>query len=249
MLKIALCDDDADFISVMKRFVTQIFSDFHQCITITSYVDGRMLIDAVEKQGQIFDVLFLDVDMPVTNGFQTANRLRQLNNSFVLVFTTLMESDVREGYKYNAYRYVFKNNLHTEVREAVSGIISRLKIQSADDELVTFKYRTDGVFETVDCKKNDIICLRLDKSRRVTLRTTYSEYELLKKPLSEYQNQLQNDAFYLHIRYFLVNLNRVADIDRESFIMEDGSRIPLGLTKETCMITKERYMNFLEKRL
>lgn len=249
MFQIALCDDDLEFLNTFKYLLSEAFSSLNQKVTLTIFDDGRMLIDAIEKQGQIYDVIFLDVEMPIISGFQTAHRLRQLKSGFVLIFTTFLESQVREGYKYDAYRYIFKNNLHAEVSEAVSSIISKLQTQSSDDELVTLKHRNLGVLETVEVKKSDILYFRLEKTRRVTLTTIYSEYELLTKPLSEYQQQMQNNSFCLVMRNYLLNFNRIVDINRDSFIMEDGETIPLGMTRETQKASKEKYMQFVKERL
>ncbi len=249
MFRIALCDDDLQFLNIFKLLLNRSFSDLQQPVSITVFYSGQELIAAVEKQGLIFDVVFLDVDMPVVDGFQTADRLRQLNVRFILIFTTILEAQAREGYKYDAFRYISKNNLQAETNEAVSSIVQKLMLQNNDDQTVKFKHRDAGVFETIEVKKSDILYFRIEKNRRITLKTIYSEYELLTKPLHFYEELLQSDSFHPVLRHYLLNFNRVSDITREAFIMDDGEVVTLGLTRDTQKAIKEKYMKFLERRL
>ncbi len=249
MFQIAICDDDQTFLDRLETLISQRFLQDGHVVTITTYLDGRNLIEAVEKQAQIFDVVFLDVEMPAISGFQVAQKLRQLSKTFLLIFTTFLESQARQGYTYNAYRYIFKNQLETELNEAIAAILARLRLQAVDDAMIELKYRCLGVLETLEVKKSDILYLRLEKNRRVTLKTVFSTYDLLTKPLSEYAKLLATDSFYLVMRNYLVNFHRVADILTDEFVMEDGEKIPLGATRETQKVSKEKYMQFLEERL
>lgn len=249
MFRIALCDDDPVFLSVFKPILDCAFVTLQQPFSITVFHSGRELIAVVEKQGMIFDAIFLDVEMPAVDGFQTADRLRRLNDRFILVFTTVLESQAREGYKYEAFRYISKSNLQAEANEAVSAIVKRFMMLSGGDEPVQFKYRNGGVLDTIAVIKSEILYLRIEKNRRVTLKTTYSEYELLTKPMRFYEELLQDDSFCSVLRYYLINFNRVSDVTRDAFIMDNGETVALGLTRESQKVSKEKYMKFLERRL
>ena len=249
MLRVAICDDDVGFLGDFTRKLIKAFADAGQQVDILAFFDGRSLIGKVEKDKQIFDVVFLDVEMPGVDGFQTAQRLRELNTAFVLVFTTHMENQSREGYRFGAFRYVYKRNLEAETAEAVSAILSKLGLSQADEEGVTFKCRTSGVLEDVTLKKKDIVFLQLEKSRRVTLKTACSEYALLVRPLSEYAKQLTPPSFVPIMRNYLLNFNHVESIQDGSFVLTGGLAVPLGTKREVRKASMEKYLQFLEGRL
>lgn len=249
MIRIAICDDDVRFLDHFAQMITTSFADAGQRTKVSVFSDGRSLIDKVEKEKQIFDVIFLDVEMPMVHGFQVAQRLRDLNTAFILVFTTYMEHQSRDGYLYGAFRYVFKNHLESEISEAVSSIIKKLGYSADNQEEVTFKCRTAGVLENLTLKKADIVFLQAEKTRRVTLKTVTSEYELLVKPLLEYAELLDPSVFVPIMRRYILNFNHVESIDAGSFILAGGLMIPLGVKREARNASKEKYLRFLEERI
>lgn len=247
MLRIALCDDDLNFLNNFNLIINEAFTNAGQQVKVSTFSDGQSMIEAVEKDKQIFDVIFLDVEMPVVHGFQVAQRLREINNTFILLFTTYIEHQSREGYYYGAFRYVFKNNLETEINEAVSGII--MKLSGLANENITFKCRNSGVLENLTLKEADILYLKREKTRRVTLKAVYSEYELLTKPMSEYSKILKPPTFVPIMRNFLMNFNHVIDINADFFILTGGVTVPLGVKSEVKRVSREKYLQFLEERI
>jgi len=249
LIRIAICDDDLIFLDNFARMITTSFADAGQRAKVFTFSDGKSLIEKIEKEKQIFDVIFLDVEMPVVHGFQVAQRLRELNTAFILVFTTYIENQSREGYLYGAFRYVFKNNLEAEISEAVSSIIKKLGNSASNQEEVTFKCRTSGVLENLTLRKADIVFLQAEKTRRVTLKTVYSEYELLVKPLSEYAKLLDPSVFVPIMRSYLLNFNHVESINTGFFVLTGGLTVPLGVKREARNASMEKYLRFLEERI
>lgn len=249
MLRIAICDDDLGFLDQFAPMISKSFADAGQQAKLFTFSDGKSLIGKVEKEKQIFDIIFLDVDMPVIHGFQVAQRLREVNSAFILLFTTYMEHQSREGYLYGAFRYIFKNNLKVEVSEAVSSILKRLELSTRDQEEITFKCRTLGVLENLTLKKSDIVFLKAEKNRRVTLKTLCSEYDLLVKPLSEYAELLNPFVFVPIMRSYLLNFNHVERLETNYFVLTGGLKVPLGIKREARKASMEKYLRFLEERI
>ncbi len=249
MLKIAICDDDLDFLDYFEGLVARSFSEAGRQTNILSFSDGSQLIDKVEKEKHIFDIIFLDIDMPNVNGFLIAQRLRELNPAFILIFTTYLEHQSRKGYLYGAFRYVVKNNLEDEIKEAVTSIIKKLDFYARDHEEITFKCRTLGVLEDLTIQKTDIIFLKLEKNRRVTLKTVHSIHDLLVKPLSEYAKILDPSVFAQVMRCYLLNFNHVEKIEPDYFVLTGGLRVPLGVKREAKKASMEKYLKFLGERI
>ncbi|MCL2343525.1 MAG: LytTR family DNA-binding domain-containing protein [Firmicutes bacterium] len=249
MLRIAICDDDLRFLDHFAQMLSEAFADAGQPTKISTFSDGKFLIETVEKEKRMFDVVFLDVEMPVIHGFQVAQRLRELNAACLLLFTTYMEHQSREGYRYGAFRYMFKNHLEAEIGEAVSGILKKLGIAAVERECVTFRCRTSGTLENLTLQKSDILFLQSEKTRRIALKTVCAEYELLTKPLSEYAKQLQPPVFMPIMRSYLLNFNHVEGIRDGFFVLTGGATVPLGVKREVRKSSVEKYLKFLEERV
>lgn len=248
MIRIAICDDDLNFLDSFERMVTKSFTEAGQQIKVFTFASGKSLLEKVEREKQILDIIFLDVEMPGVHGFQVAQRLRELNSAFILIFTTYIENQSREGYRYGAFRYVFKNNLESEITEAVASILKKLDQATRDQEEITLKCRISGVLENITLKKKDIIYLQTEKTRRITMKTIYTEYDLLVKPLSEYAKLLDLSVFIPIMRSYLLNFNHVECIEAGFFILAGGLKVPLGVKREVRNASMEKYLRFLEER-
>lgn len=249
MIKIAVCDDDKKFAEIFAQKISLSFAQHGQEVQATLFTSGIDLIEAVQQKSQYFTVIFLDVEMPEADGFQVAQKLRALDPAFILVFTTYIEHQSRKGYLYGAFRYVFKNNLNEELAEAVAGILQRLdKLQQAQ-QLVALKHTTMGMIENLSLPKSDILYLKTENNRRVTLQTTCATYNLLVKPLSLYAQILNPEVFVPIMRSYLVNFDKVESIDGEWFVLTGGARIPLGVKKSSKKSSMEKYMKYLRERI
>ena len=82
---------------------------------IDRYANGQALLDA-----QIFyDLLFMDVEMKGLDGFETAQRYqRQYKCAKIAMLTSHTELS-RRGYVINAFRYIDKQCMEPEVKEAL----------------------------------------------------------------------------------------------------------------------------------
>lgn len=250
MLRIAICDDDIDFLNQFNQIIETTFSEAYpdQKVKITTFSSGALLVNQMEKERIFFDIIFLDVEMPELNGFQVAQRLKEVNPNFILIFTTYMEHQSREGYLYGAFRYVFKNQLERELKEALEGIMKKLNLLK-DEKEISLKYRHLGLIESLTVKEKDIIFLKAEKTRRIILKTTCSEYDLLIKPLSTYAKLFDSAIFVPIMRNYLLNFNHVESIEGENFLLTGGLTVPLGVNREVRKNSMKKYLEFLERRI
>jgi len=82
---------------------------------------------------ETFDVLFLDIEMPVYNGFELLNRLT--NKSFDVVFTTAYDQFAVKAFKYSAFDYLLKPIDSTELKECVAKLGEKKKQGDLGDQL------------------------------------------------------------------------------------------------------------------
>ena len=82
-MKIAICDDEVAVSEVTKSLLQQ--WAIHQSISLSvhCYENGDDLILA--QKSECFDLIFLDVLMPLLNGIDTAKELRRIK-TFPLFF-------------------------------------------------------------------------------------------------------------------------------------------------------------------
>ncbi len=76
MIKIAICDDDEIFISkTLKHAVSVAVKSAEITPKIRFFIDGTSLLDRFQN-GEYYDIVILDIDMPKINGKELAAKLR-----------------------------------------------------------------------------------------------------------------------------------------------------------------------------
>lgn len=77
MLRIALCDDDFNFMQELHQKLIQWYqeSDNSRNISVSEFSDSSYLARTINS-GSSFDLLFVDIDMPKMNGMELAKHIR-----------------------------------------------------------------------------------------------------------------------------------------------------------------------------
>ncbi len=69
-------------IAPIERYGNEVDTEFN----ITVYNSGRKLIDDIKTDSKMYDIVFLDVEMPEINGLKIAEAIRQMSEDIVLCF-------------------------------------------------------------------------------------------------------------------------------------------------------------------
>jgi len=105
LLRIAICDDMPDFLARANSLVSAWKNDPENVI-IELFSDGDSLIDVHIKNP--FDIILLDIVMPLMNGIDTAAQIRKNDKSVKLVFLTSSPEFAIESYSVQANGYLLK---------------------------------------------------------------------------------------------------------------------------------------------
>ena len=85
MLRVAICDDMAEFLQSARALVAQ-WENRHDDLQVELFEDGDALINA--HTAKPFDIILLDVVMPLLNGIDTAAEIRKKDRAVKIVFLT-----------------------------------------------------------------------------------------------------------------------------------------------------------------
>ena len=104
MLRIAVVDDEVDFIAMYNRMITDIFSEHHVLIELKTFSSGNDFIKSLSKTE--YDLVFMDIDMPELSGIDIASQLRKNNQNSDLIFVSAHPHFVFEAIRYTPYRFI-----------------------------------------------------------------------------------------------------------------------------------------------
>ena len=124
-LNILLADDDADD----RMFFSDATTGFPQHIQVTTVNDGIQLMQLLSEPETILPaMLFLDLNMPVKNGFQCLSEIRnndRLKNLFIIIYsTTANPAEIAEAYAGGANLFINKPNSFTGLKHIIEKVLS-----------------------------------------------------------------------------------------------------------------------------
>ena len=91
MIDIAICDDDIMLTSTLEKNLILLSEGKSLDINVDIFYDGETLLQHI-KNGHIYDIIYLDIEMEHKNGIIAGHELRQLGSRALLIYVTSHES-------------------------------------------------------------------------------------------------------------------------------------------------------------
>ena len=107
MIRIAVCDDEPCFTQQISHVIANHARDISPSPETVLYTSSGQLLYDVEE-GAHFDLLLLDIEMPVMDGISVARDARKVDDYIIIIFITNMAQYAIHGYEVNALDYVIK---------------------------------------------------------------------------------------------------------------------------------------------
>ncbi len=134
MLTIAVVDDNPYFLTELSEALAKCTENYGAA-QITPFSESAAFLQSSE----IFDMVFMDIDMPGLSGMETAALLRERNCNTTLIFVSSYEHFVFESIRYMPFRFIRKSLYQEEVPEALQ---SWFAIQSNQKQSITLRTGT-----------------------------------------------------------------------------------------------------------
>lgn len=237
MLRIALCDDDKGDLARLERdvasFRTAYGSDAE--FMLRSFTSGTDLLSAVDG-GERFDIILLDVVMPLCDGIETAREIRLTDKAAKIIFLTASAQFALDSYDVKASSYLLKSasreKLFAALRETAQEIDSapeRYMLVKTKTGLVRLRYHGVAYLEVI----GKTITFSMGDAERYEMYGTLSEIE---------EAFLSQERFLKPHRSYIVNMDYVRRLGERELTMTDGARVPVS--KANYNEVKRRYIAY-----
>ncbi|GBF20405.1 response regulator rcp1 [Arenibacter sp. NBRC 103722] len=123
-LNIALADDDEDDRTLFKKAMSEIKIK----TKLSLFNNGKELMDYLTLPNVILpEIVFLDLNMPIKNGMQCLNEIRnhpRLQDLLVAIYSTSSsEADIEETFVNGANIYINKPNSFGALKQAIEKVL------------------------------------------------------------------------------------------------------------------------------
>lgn len=124
MLKVAIVEDDLHYARQLVDYLRKYETERGEKIEIAQFSDGDQLVEGYRPE---FDMILLDVEMPLLDGMTTAKIIRMKDPEVVIIFITNMAQYAIQGYAVDALDYVLKPISYFAFSQRLDRAIRRMK--------------------------------------------------------------------------------------------------------------------------
>ncbi len=218
MIRIGICDDSPAFLQQTK-FLIDHWDERPQSLVTELFSDGDSLLQA--HGANPFDILLLDVVMPLLNGIDTAKELRETDKNVKIVFLTSSPEFAVDSYRVKASDYLLKPVTPDLLFSCLSELISQL--QETDRCLLVrgpeATHRISlGQLSHIEAQGKYIYFYLMSGS---VIRSLEPLYAVEKKLMPE-------DGFFKCHRSYLVNLHLIQQYSSRVILTGTGQSIPIA---------------------
>jgi len=244
MLKAIIIDDEPDCVKLLalqlKMYCPQVLVVAECTESETGYTKIKELLP---------DIVFMDIEMPVMNGFQLLEKIGAIK--FSLVFVTAYDQFAVKAFRFSALDYLLKPIDGKDLKAAVEKAEQRLYPQAQQLSLlkeqmhggiknlpdkIALPYQNGVIFAEI---KNVIYCESDNNYTRFY--TEDGKKYVVAKTLGDIQEILEERNFLRIHRQYLINLSHIKKYVRGEgnyVIMSNDQSVPVARNQKERLIEK-----------
>lgn len=225
MLKLALCDDDAQ----QRAAVGALLQEYAAlrpalAVKLSSFSSSWDLLSE-EEEGACFDVYVLDVVMPDVSGIELGVKLRELGRSGAIIYLTVSPEYAVDSYATQAFYYLMKPVEPERLYLVLDQAVAALEKRKAASVTVKTKeglrlVRLDSILYAELVGR--AVRYHLAGGEQVVTVTQRCSFQEAVAPL------LARPSFFACGASFVVNLYYVTAVEKRFLLLDGQHRVPLA---------------------
>jgi DNA-binding LytR/AlgR family response regulator len=231
MLKIAIVEDNEAAAEQLQGYLERYSAEAQEHFEMTHFKDAVGFLD---RYRPVFDVVFMDIELPFMNGMEAARRLRESDDKIILVFVTNMAQFAARGYEVNAMDYIVKPVKYSDFQRKMERVVNKKK---STEEAVVITQQSGARRVLV----SDIRYIEV-RGHRLIYHTEEGEVQG-GGTLLETEEKLRDKGFLRCNKCYLVNTKRIAAVQGYSLVMSGGDELQISRPR------KRAFMNELAENM
>lgn len=244
MYNIAICDDNEEFLEIMKRTI-ETNSEYTSGMKCYLFLSGKELLNtSVEK----YNLVILDMQMDYMDGYVTAKEIRKKNKDTVLAFCSGVMMPQPEHFEVQPYRYLLKKIDTDKMQENISDLLIEMK-QRRKNSMV--EVVSDGKAYRINI--SDVIYIeRLKRGSKLVIEQSDKRDEMKFKEiqsnekLEDWYQQLLKEGFEFVHKSYIVNMQKIVSIVNTDILMSNNHLLRISRTYRQKF--HERFSYYFSKK-
>lgn len=211
------------------------------------FYDGNVKIEYIEraKEALVYlknndvDILFLDISMPETDGFEIAKTIYNDSKNICLIFVSNYDEKVFYSFRYEPFRFVRKSNYKEEVREALQSAVYKIVLSN---KTLRIKMHTDILYLRIQ----NIYYIEKEKMKNYVIIYMENTKYRHRSSINDLKLQLSDFSFLEAGQNTLINPIHIKKIEKNTVILNNGQSLTLPL--RNCNRFKSEYLIYMRER-
>jgi len=197
-MKILIVDDEALALARLKRMLTTLgYEDVIEANNAAS------ALKAVKESP--FDLVFLDINMPETNGLELGYELRYYQEGLAIIFQTAYDEHALKAFDIGAAGYLVKPYSIDQLNES----IQRINVEKKNDQKLRLMSKNSENYYLL--KPEEIYYIQADLSEVIF--RSQKGFSYYAQKISDLEKLLKPYEFVRVHRSYLINLNKIKEIE------------------------------------
>ena len=233
-LKVAICDDVQIHLERIESLLKIYFTE-KQNIEMKIFLFDSSSVFLETYSPNKYEIIFLDIEMPILNGMDLAKSIRKLDVNTYIVFITHMENFMPHGYDVMASGFILKPVVQASINDVMDRIISIMTRKQ--NTLYELKLKGGG---RTYIMLRDIIYIEslLHYMLVVTADNSYEHFA----SISDEADKLDHYNFIRVHRSYVVNMVYIWILNGGYIKLKNGKKLSIGRKYKDDV--KEKYTNF-----
>lgn len=209
-----MVDDEQIYLDEMAGLCREFATENHLDIELSEYSDGDGFLCSEED----FSIVFMDIYMNGSDGVLTAKKLRERDNSCLLIFMTTSTEHMPEAFSCHAFEYIVKPFSPKRVKEVLNDAVKLLPSAGEYMELYCDKRNVHAALGSIVSAVTDAHYLDVILADGTSLHCRMTMGLFTKQT---------DGRFILINRGIIVNADYIIEFDNNCCILENGARFPI----------------------
>ncbi len=231
MVRIAICDDDENYIQELKQIMGEYNNDLRK-LEIDEFLSGDALLASRVDE---LDAIFLDIQMENMDGNEIAVKLKKRGYQGLLIQCSGIFMPTPETIKISPYRYFLKQDSHEKTVSELEDVFEELDRRKSCCEIEAF-YKRERVCICIA----DIVYISHYRNGRSILHLNDKKAEqymdakiIVRANFDELLHQLEGADFAIPHNSYMVNLRYITNFDyKEDYIEVNGMPVAVSRGKK-----------------
>ncbi len=230
MLKVIIIEDCREDADVLKAYVKRFSDETGEEMVCRSFKTADEFLHTYTSKG-LADVIFMDIEMPGTDGMSAAGSIRDIDPDVFIIFTTNIAKYAVHGYKVNALDYFLKPVVYQDFRMRMLRVMDYRNSGANNGKMV----KISAVNGMKMVPVNDIYYVE-SNDHVLIYHTTMGTFNSREKTMRQVESELADSGFMRCNVCYLVNLRKCLYVD--------GGKVIVG--RDTLTISRNRSKEFIE---